>query len=671
MARLTVPATRERVTHRDQAAQRGTALVRSLPQHPTPTPAPHSPAPDTARRTASALVIGSHGTGCARSVVEAIPGLSTGFVSTLPAPGQPVAADVAIGVSVWDPGERGRAFSAWAWAAGVPALEIILGPRIVLVGPLTIPGRVGCGTCARLRLAAVSPEALHFDDGNTLTGPVADLGPAGPVVAAELEALRDIVGRLPCLSRLVDQIVAVDTDTGDSSLHRVIPVSRCAVCGGAVDALPKASSRRLSADDAPEAVLDALAGWVDPLTGVIPSLVMEPDDASDVPVVITATSPHLMERDGFRRRLPSGRGTGLDVSGAILAAVGDAIGHYCPSTPDPARIAWERLEDLHGEVLDPRTFPLYTARQYKQDRFPYVPFDESADYPWTIGTWLDSGHPVWVPAVFSLLSTDIRPRHRLAQVTSGGLAAATDPQDAALAATLDLVGRDAFMAAWMTRCAGRRVEIDESLDPALRRVIAATQTLGADVELYLLPTGAYGTTAVALGLGDGGRWPGVAVGLGTDLDPQVAARRAILALSENGTRLARLMQSGPLPVSGKAQAVRTVLDHAAWYVPVERRSAFDPLRAGAGTISLGDLAATPVDRPLRHCAAELAAAGIRVAVVDVTSPDVATGPFTVMRAVSPDLQPTSYGFGLDRLPVGRLAGRVGVAPDARSVLPAA
>ena len=48
------------------------------------------------------------------------------------------------------------------------------------------------------------------------------------------------------------------------------------------------------------------------------------------------------------------------------------------------------------------------------------------------------------------------------------------------------------------------------------------------------------------------------------------------------------------------------------------------------------------------------AAGVRVAVVDVTSADVATGPFRVARAVSPDLQPILYGYGLERIPVERI-----------------
>ena len=51
------------------------------------------------------------------------------------------------------------------------------------------------------------------------------------------------------------------------------------------------------------------------------------------------------------------------------------------------------------------------------------------------------------------------------------------------------------------------------------------------------------------------------------------------------------------------------------------------------------------------------AADVRVAIVDVTSADVATGPFRVVRAVSPDLQTISYGHGLDRAPVERIRGR--------------
>jgi ribosomal protein S12 methylthiotransferase accessory factor len=100
-----------------------------------------------------------------------------------------------------------------------------------------------------------------------------------------------------------------------------------------------------------------------------------------------------------------------------------------------------------------------------------------------------------------------------------------------------------------------------------------------------------------------------------------------------------------------------MLDHAAFYFPRNRAAAFDRLRGAEAPIALADLPRRP-DHP----------AGLRIAVVDVTSPDVALSPFRVVRAVSPDLQPISYGYGFDRPPVERIR-RLGVAADVSPVHP--
>jgi hypothetical protein len=57
-----------------------------------------------------------------------------------------------------------------------------------------------------------------------------------------------------------------------------------------------------------------------------------------------------------------------------------------------------------------------------------------------------------------------------------------------------------------------------------------------------------------------------------------------------------------------------------------------------------------------------------VALIDVTSADVATGPFSVVRAVSPDLQPISYGYGLESRPVGRIRA-IGLAAEIPPIQP--
>ena len=111
------------------------------------------------------------------------------------------------------------------------------------------------------------------------------------------------------------------------------------------------------------------------------------------------------------------------------------------------------------------------------------------------------------------------------------------------------------------------------------------------------------------------------------------------------------MQSGELPRPDRAADVVTVLDHAAYFFPIERARWFDRLyRPGAEALDLTELPTADetdlVDR--------LRDQGIRVAIVDVTAPDVASGPFRVVRAVSPDLMPITFGMGLERLPPTRV-----------------
>lgn len=573
-----------------------------------------------------------------------------------PGPSAPHDETAALAVGIFAAGDTlgPRAFAERARAARVPALSVGLREDEALVGPLALPDRAGCGRCAFERMTAAAASAL---------GPQAARAPASHAVGRVagrvlVREVRAIIHRGPEHSHLLGHVLAVDAGTGDESLHKVIPLPRCAVCGGAA-AFPAEAQEatRLSPEDSLEVVFGALAGWVDQRTGVISNCYLEPPGETGVslPLIVTAAPPHVMEGDGSLRRLPLGWGKGLTVSGALLSAVGEAVERYAASLPDSGRVVWKRPADLDREFLDPRDCALYTDAQYGREDFPYARFDPDVRHPWVLGEWLGGGRAVWVPAVFAFLSLTLEPRQLICQGSSNGLAASTDREDAALRATLELVERDAFMAAWLAARAGRRVELDDTLDPLLRLVLDGVRDLGAAVEVYALPTSVCGTTVLCLGLGDGDEYPGATIGLGTDLDPRAALRQAVLELGQTGPHLRRLMRSNALPTPDAPASVREMLDHAAYYFPRERAAAFDRLRRGGGApVRLRDLVDVAPTRSLAACASELEAAGVRVALVDVTSADVATGPFRVVRAVSPDLQPISYGYGLEREPVERI-----------------
>jgi ribosomal protein S12 methylthiotransferase accessory factor len=571
--------------------------------------------------------------------------------------------DLAVGIFPRCDGLFLHSFTKWAHDAGIPAFCVHLLDDAVLFGSLTLSGRSACGRCAFERFTAalvVNEARIAVQSLNAVSERIA------PLIVREIET---IIRDGPEHSQLLDYVLAVDSETLDESLHKVIPLARCSVCGGAA-AAPVAvqNSLRLSSEDSPEVVLGALEGWVDRRTGVISNLYIEPPGElqTTLPIIATAAPPHVLEKDGSLRRLPIGWGKGLTVSGAVLSAVGEAIERYSASLTDPERIVWKRLAELDGEYLDPRACGLYTDVQYERSGFPYVRFDNNTSYPWVLGSWADSGKPVWVPAIFALLSIELRQEQLICQGTSNGLAASTDKDDAALRAILELIERDAFMAAWLTACSAVRVELD-SIDPLLRNVLEGIEAFGATVEIYTLPTSVIGTTVLCLALGDGDQYPGVTFGLGSDLQPELALRQAVLELGQTGPYLRRMMRSKTLATPNDPSCVREMLDHAAYYFPADRASAFDSLRTGETSISLSDLD-NVTNRSLNDCVSALKQAGVRVALIDVTSADVATGPFRVMRAVSPDLQPIWYGYGLERNPTERIR-KLGIASNIPPINP--
>jgi ribosomal protein S12 methylthiotransferase accessory factor len=559
--------------------------------------------------------------------------------------------DLVIGICEERDARGSQEFNIRIRDAGVPALCVELGKNGALIGPLSLPHHSGCGHCAFARLSAAVASADHPPGSAPLFNELAKT-----VAPSLVREVRAIIRLGPAQSQLINHVLAIDSQSRDESLHKVIPLPHCPVCGGAA-AFPVIAQEPpwLSQEDSPEVVLGALAGWVDQRTGVISNLFLEPpeDPSGNLPIIATAAPPHIMEEDGRLHRLPLGWGKGLTISGAVLSAVGEAIERYSASLPDSGRIRWERAGDLDGEFIDPRDGALYSEAQYKRRGFPFVRYDPNIQHPWVLGKWLHNGAAVWVSALDVFLSITIRQEQLICQGTSNGLAAATDHDEAALRATLELIERDAFMAAWLTGSPALRVELDSALDPLLGGVLKSIEGLGAKVELYLLPTSVSGVTIMCLGLGDGEHYPGMTFGLGADFEVESAFRQAILELGQTGPFLRRMMQSNTLTVPDKPGAVREMLQHAAYYFPRERAKAFKRLRGGKTSIALRDIKDSS-PRSLAACASQLGAAGVRVALVEVTSADVATGPFRVVRAVSPDLQPIWYGYGLQRNPVERI-----------------
>jgi ribosomal protein S12 methylthiotransferase accessory factor len=401
--------------------------------------------------------------------------------------------------------------------------------------------------------------------------------------------------------------------------------------------------------EAPADLVTRLSGLIHPEHGVIKEIVTCTADGKPAGLPICAAAILRHGTDDL-----CGYGKGLSLKEAILGAVGEALEIHASSSYDPGKFLRASTDELQEEVLDPQKLCLYADPYYDLPDFPYCRFHRSQPIDWTSANWLHTGEPVWVPAlpVFSKL---LVPAHeRFCQVTSNGLAAGADLNDAAMRATLELIERDAFMLSWFCRLPGQELDVDGSLEPGAETVLEMIRQRGARISFYLLDAGIHVPTVLCIARGNGKTWPGATLGLGCHLNLLTAVRKAVMELGQTGPEFCRTMISGDEFVPRSPGDVQTFRQHGLFYLPEKRNRAFDFLHDGnKPPIRVRDLS-QPEEMSLAVLVEMLRTAGVRVAIVDLTAAALCAAGFSVVRALGENMQQIHCGFGRERLNNPRL-----------------
>ena len=391
---------------------------------------------------------------------------------------------------------------------------------------------------------------------------------------------------------------------------------------------------------------ELLSGWVDDRVGVIRSLVTGESsaDAAGLELPVAATAYLASYTEGRPRHVHDPQvasGKGLTAVDALIGAAGEAIERYSAARYRREDLRLASWNGLGEEGLDPRQLCLYDEDQYREPGFPFAPFDPDRPIHWLRGSWLGSGEPVWVPALTSFFNFMADPGEHFCQVSSNGLAAGGDLEDAALRALFELVERDAFMLTWLCQLPARRIVPDGALEPGsgrgrapARRARRRGGALSAR-RRHRHPHRPLPGRRRRRALARGHRGPGLphrpADG-GAQGDPRAGSRRPLHPAPDAREQGARQPRGGAV-----AGGSRPLLRHAraaagpsiSCAVP-ESASRRDPRRD-----PFGAAARSP---RLRRAPERRRFAG---GVVDVTSPDVTASPFRVARALGTTCSPST------------------------------
>jgi len=351
-------------------------------------------------------------------------------------------------------------------------------------------------------------------------------------------------------------------------------------------------------------------------------------------------------------------GKGMTREAAQATALGEAIERYSSGCWEPGEILFGALGDLGVPALDPRQLVLYRPEQYAE--LPYVPFEETTVMGWVPARSLVGGEEVLVPALAVFMSYHVAHHHEhLCPITSNGLGAGTTPAASVLSGLLEVLERDAFMITWMNRLPVTAVDPATHPDPEVVGLWRAYDRRGVRLHLVRLPTDhpAHVFMGIAVDEADG---PSAVVGLGADLDPARAARKAVLEVGQIRPAL-RLSLRDPESRARVAQLVddphlvADIDDHDLLYT--DRRTLpklgflLDRAREPFDWATEGPADAAAA---LSQLVGHLGDTGRDVLTCDLTPPELARLSLHTARVIVPWFQPIHFGWKETRLGGPRL-----------------
>ena len=137
-----------------------------------------------------------------------------------------------------------------------------------------------------------------------------------------------------------------------------------------------------------------------------------------------------------------------------------------------------RRDELGTAALDPRSLVLYRENQYAD--LPYAPYRDESVLGWVPARSLVTDRSIMVPAMAVFTSYNVRMTDEfLFPVTSNGLAAGPTLCEAVLAATLEVLERDAFMITWLNRLPGRPADPQSHPDPEVAELCESYRRRGS------------------------------------------------------------------------------------------------------------------------------------------------------------------------------------------------
>jgi ribosomal protein S12 methylthiotransferase accessory factor len=350
----------------------------------------------------------------------------------------------------------------------------------IIIGPTIFPERAGCLLCWESRFYSSRPKAHLFVDANPLDIHRREQSSSMTAGAISLTAsavsvwLSDILA-VPrsSASQLPVQFYCWDTESLQGTRHTLLPDPLCSVCGDLPSDNPETarivlnprpklnpdSDRLRDTRDLSRAVSGHYANdRVGIVRGVASSLRIR-HGAVAIAGLPLADDHHIEGCSGFSTRYSTARTTALV----------EAMERYSSSRMRGRRLAvFGSTAELGESALDPVSFGIHSADEYKANADLLTPYSPSLQVPFVWAYSFTRREPVLLPHQLAFYPFCGVSEPIFALEGSTGCATGNCPEESLLHGLLEVVERDAFLATWYAKRRLARLDPMEANDPEIR-----------------------------------------------------------------------------------------------------------------------------------------------------------------------------------------------------------
>ncbi|MCC5905702.1 MAG: YcaO-like family protein [Balneolaceae bacterium] len=395
---------------------------------------------------------------------------------------------------------------------------------------------------------------------------------------------------------------------------------------------------------------DTLPDLLDPAVGIISGISEH---------AIEVDSPSFFRFNGLAanteafseyKNFAVGGGAAITREIALAKTVGECIERYCAAIYDKTEFPLYTYEEAPFQCVHPAQFALFSEAQYRNPEFMFDEFHEHSPVRWVPAKNAVTGRQIYIPAsmvyvpYFFYENGDETP---IVQPISTGLSCHCSYEEVVIGGISEVIERDCFMITWQAKLSRDKIIIS-TLDNENRDLVERFEAVGYKIHLMDISNETGIPGILATGIHEETGFVPLVVAAAVSLNPGEAVRKALEELAHTERYAYQIKHELPRlkeiedydNVLGQVHHVNfwvnpKVSRHAEFLYASDVYKSFD---------EIPDYSQINPEADMHKLIEIITASGYDVLIRDITTPDVASLGFTVVRAVIPGYHPLFMGY---------------------------